>query len=66
VQPYCFLGIGATVGNKVTLAKGTLVGANALVVSDTVDNGICLAGESEAVDMDSATFMRVMMAKGQL
>jgi sugar O-acyltransferase (sialic acid O-acetyltransferase NeuD family) len=66
VQPYCFLGIGATVGNKVTLAKGTLVGANALVVSDTVDNGICLAGESEAVDMDSATFMRVMMARGQL
>jgi sugar O-acyltransferase (sialic acid O-acetyltransferase NeuD family) len=66
VRPYCFLGIGATIGNKVTLAKGTFVGANALVASDTVENGVCLAGESEQIDMDSLSFIRVMMAKGKL
>jgi sugar O-acyltransferase (sialic acid O-acetyltransferase NeuD family) len=66
VNPYCFLGIGATVGNKVTLAKGTFVGANALVASDTAENDVCLAGESGKADIDSASFMRVMMAKGKL
>lgn len=66
VQPYCFIGIGATVGNKVTLGQGTFVGANALVASDTAENSVCVVGESEKVDVDSGTFMRVMTAKGKL
>ena len=37
VEPYCFLGIGATVGNKLTLGRRTFVGANVLVASDTAD-----------------------------
>jgi len=66
VRPYCFLGIGATIGNKVTLGEKTFVGANALVASDTAENGVYLAGESGRVDVDSGTFVRVMMAKGKL
>jgi sugar O-acyltransferase (sialic acid O-acetyltransferase NeuD family) len=66
VRPYCFLGIGATIGNKVTLSERTFVGANALVASDTSENAVCVAGESEPVNVDSATFVRVMMAKGKL
>lgn len=66
VRPYCFLGIGATVGNKVTLAERTFVGANALVASDTAENAVCISSETECVDVDSATFLRVMMAKGKL
>jgi sugar O-acyltransferase (sialic acid O-acetyltransferase NeuD family) len=66
VRPYCFLGIGATVGNKVVLAEKTFVGANALVVSDTAENSVCLAGDTGGADFDSATFLRVMMAKGKL
>jgi sugar O-acyltransferase (sialic acid O-acetyltransferase NeuD family) len=62
----CFLGIGATAGNNVKLGKGTFVGANALVASDTAENSVCLAGEDERVDLDSKSFMRVMMAKGKL
>jgi sugar O-acyltransferase (sialic acid O-acetyltransferase NeuD family) len=66
VRPYCFLGIGATIGNKVTVGKGTFVGANALVASDTAENSVCLANESEHIDIDSASFLRVMTAKGKL
>jgi acetyltransferase-like isoleucine patch superfamily enzyme len=66
VRPYCFLGLGATIGNKVTLAARTFVGADALVASDTSEDAVCLTGESEQVDVDSATFLRVMMAKGKL
>jgi sugar O-acyltransferase (sialic acid O-acetyltransferase NeuD family) len=66
VRPYCFLGIGATVGNKVILGEKTFVGANTLVASDTAESSVCLSGESERVDMDSASFLRVMMAKNKL
>lgn len=66
VQPYCFLGIGATIGNKVTLGEKTFVGANALVASDTAANAVCVAPESERLDVDSKTFVRVLKAKGKL
>jgi sugar O-acyltransferase (sialic acid O-acetyltransferase NeuD family) len=66
IRPYCFLGIGATVGNKVELAEKTFVGANALVASNTAENSVYLAGEAERIDVDSGTFLRVMMAKGKL
>ena len=65
VRPYCFLGIGATIGNKLKLGQRTFVGANTLVVSDTAENSVNLSS-SEAIDLDSGAFMRVMMAKGQL
>jgi sugar O-acyltransferase (sialic acid O-acetyltransferase NeuD family) len=65
VEPYCFLGIGATVSNKLKLGRGTFVGANALIAADTADNSVHLSS-SEDVDLESGAFMRVMMAKGKL
>jgi sugar O-acyltransferase (sialic acid O-acetyltransferase NeuD family) len=66
VRPYCFVGVGATISNRLTLAEKTFVGANALVAWDTAENSVCLANEHEGVDVDSGTFLRVMMAKGKL
>ena len=66
VQPSCFIGIGATIGNKVTLGCGTFVGADALVVSSTSENAVRVSAESESIDIDSQSFMRVMMAKNKL
>jgi acetyltransferase-like isoleucine patch superfamily enzyme len=65
IQPYCFLGIGATISNKLTLGRRTFVGANALVAADTAENSVHVSS-SEAADLDSGAFMRVMMAKGKL
>jgi hypothetical protein len=36
------------------------------VASDTAENGVCLAAEAEQIEMDSVSFLRVMMAKGKL
>jgi sugar O-acyltransferase (sialic acid O-acetyltransferase NeuD family) len=66
VRSYCFLGIGATVANGVTLAQRTLVGANALIASNTSENSVHVVGETEPVDVDSAAFMRIMTARGKL
>jgi sugar O-acyltransferase (sialic acid O-acetyltransferase NeuD family) len=66
VQPYCFLGIGATIGNKITLGRRTFAGAHTLVVSDTEENSVHVSSMSEGIDLDSGAFMRIMMAKGKL
>jgi sugar O-acyltransferase (sialic acid O-acetyltransferase NeuD family) len=66
VQPYCFLGIGATIGNRLMLGERTFVGANALIASNTEQNSVHVSSTSEAVDLESGAFMRVMMAKGKL
>jgi sugar O-acyltransferase (sialic acid O-acetyltransferase NeuD family) len=66
VQPYCFLGIGATVSNKLTLGQRTFVGASALIASTTAENSVHVAPGSDGVDLESTAFMRVMMAKGKL
>lgn len=66
VLPFCFLGIGATIGNKLTLGEGTFVGANALVASDTQANSVHVSPTPQAIDLNSGAFMRVMMAKGKL
>jgi sugar O-acyltransferase (sialic acid O-acetyltransferase NeuD family) len=66
VQPYCFLGIGATIGNKLTLGQRTFVGAGALVAGSTDEDSVHVAPASEAVDLNSTAFLRVMMARGKL
>jgi sugar O-acyltransferase (sialic acid O-acetyltransferase NeuD family) len=66
VQPYCFLGIGATIGNKIKLGRRTFVGANALVASDTAESSVQVSPMAEGMDLDSGAFMRIMMAKGKL
>jgi sugar O-acyltransferase (sialic acid O-acetyltransferase NeuD family) len=66
VKPNCFIGIGATVGNKITLGERTFVGADALVVSNTPEDAVRVSSASEGVDIDSQSFMRIMMAKNKL
>jgi sugar O-acyltransferase (sialic acid O-acetyltransferase NeuD family) len=61
-----FVGIGATISNHVTLGKRTFVGANALITADTAENSVHVCGESRAIDVDSATFMKVLRAGKKL
>jgi len=66
IREGCFVGIGATISNHVTLGKNTFVGANALITSDTAENSVYVCGESKALDVDSATFMKVLRAGKKL
>ena len=40
IGPYCFLGVNSTLRDGINLARGTVVGAGATVVKDTVENGV--------------------------
>lgn len=43
IQPYCFIGVNATLRNGITIAPDTLIGAGAIVMNDTVEQGVYLS-----------------------
>lgn len=61
-----FLGIGATVSNGVALAPDTFVGAHAFLSADTEPRGVYVCGQERKLDVDSRSFMRIMMAGRKL
>ena len=40
IQKYCFLGVNSTLRNSITIAPETLVGAGAVITSDTIEKGV--------------------------
>jgi len=42
IGPYCFLGVNATLRNAITIAPETLIGAGAIIMKDTVEQGVYL------------------------
>ena len=42
IEPYCYLGVNATLRDGITIASGTIIGAGALVLKDTREKEVYL------------------------
>lgn len=42
IRSFCFIGVNATLRNGIEIAEGTLIGAGAIVMKDTVEKGVYL------------------------
>jgi acetyltransferase-like isoleucine patch superfamily enzyme len=42
VRSYCFIGVNATLRNSIEIAEGTLIGAGAVVMKNTIAKGVYL------------------------
>lgn len=42
IHSYCFIGVNATLRNSITIAPETLIGAGAIIMQDTVEQGVYL------------------------
>lgn len=42
IHSYCFIGVNATLRNSITIAPETLIGAGAIIMHDTVEQGVYL------------------------
>lgn len=40
IRPYCFIGVNATLRNSITIAAGSLIGAGAIIMKNTVEKGV--------------------------
>ena len=53
IRSFCFVGVNATLRNAITLARGTLVGAGAIVMKDTEENGVYVPRRTDVISRNS-------------
>lgn len=53
VRSYCFIGVNATLRNSITIAPRTLIGAGAVIMSDTVEGGVYLPPRAVLIEKRS-------------
>lgn len=54
IGAYCFLGVNATLRNAITIAPETLIGAGAVIMKDTVEQGVYLPQRAKLFDKKSS------------
>lgn len=54
IGAYCFLGVNATLRNAITIAPETLIGAGAVIMKDTVEQGVYLPQRAQLFDKKSS------------
>ncbi len=53
IEPYCFLGVNATLRDGITIAEATLVGAGAVIMSDTEPGSVYVPERAAKLDISS-------------
>jgi sugar O-acyltransferase (sialic acid O-acetyltransferase NeuD family) len=53
VRRYCFVGVNATLRNAITVAPETLIGAGAVIMNDTVEQGVYLPERAKLFEKKS-------------
>lgn len=54
IEPFCFFGVNSALRDGITIAEGTVVGAGATVVKNTVKNGVYMGKAAELKSEDSS------------
>ena len=60
VGQYCFIGINATVRDRVTIAPECIIGAGVLILNNTKEKEVYIAKSTEKYLLDSNQFERMM------
>ena len=53
INQYCFIGVNATLRNSITIAPETLIGAGAIIMKDTVAEGVYVPEKTELFNKKS-------------
>jgi sugar O-acyltransferase (sialic acid O-acetyltransferase NeuD family) len=53
IHSYCFIGVNATLRNAITVAPGTLIGAGAIIMKDTVEHGVYMPDRAKLFEKKS-------------
>jgi sugar O-acyltransferase (sialic acid O-acetyltransferase NeuD family) len=53
IRDHCFVGVNATLRNSITIAPGSLIGAGAIIMKDTVEKGVYLPQRAELFSRNS-------------
>ena len=53
IQPYCFIGVNASLRDNITISQETLIGAGAVIMNDTIKKGVYLPPRVTLADKES-------------
>lgn len=53
IEPYCFVGMNATIRNRIKIAKECIIGAGAVILEDTNEGEVYVAGATKKIDIKS-------------
>lgn len=53
VEPYCFIGLNATIRNKIRIASHCYIGAGAVILQDTKEREVYMARPAELLPISS-------------
>lgn len=54
IGQYCFIGVNATLRNSITIARSTLIGAGAVIMKDTIEQGVYLPERAKLFSKNSS------------
>lgn len=63
VEPYCFVGVSATLGHEITIGRESFIGAGSLITKNVEPGSVYITGDTPKFRLDSANFLRLTKMK---
>lgn len=63
VEPYCFLGVNATIGHEIRVGRESFIGASALVTKNVAPKSVYIVPDTQKFRLDSDAFLRLTKMK---
>ena len=63
IEPYCFLGVNATIGHEIKIGRESFIGAGALVTKNVAPKSVYIVPDTPRFRLDSDTFLKLTKMK---
>jgi sugar O-acyltransferase (sialic acid O-acetyltransferase NeuD family) len=59
IEPYCFIGVSATLGHEITIGRESFIGAGSLITKNVAPKSVYIRSDTEKFRLDSPAFLRL-------
>lgn len=63
IEPYCFVGVNATIGHEIRIGTESFIGAGTLVTKNVAPKSVYIAADTPKFRLDSDSFLRLTKMK---
>ena len=63
VEPFCFLGVSATLGHEITVGRESFIGAGSLITKNVPPHSVYIVPDTARYRLDSESFLRLTKMK---
>jgi sugar O-acyltransferase (sialic acid O-acetyltransferase NeuD family) len=59
VEPYCYFGVGSTIGHEITIGRESFIGAGCLITKNAPPKSVYIAPDTPRYRLDSTAFLQL-------